>query len=173
MQLLPRRHAPHHGNAADILDDHDLITGLFSQAAFTARTDIEMRRAAKEGAPLAMISFRLGVVGASEHSLGNLTAVRLFENAAHRLVSCTSGFDLVGRLDDAEFAILSPGSDFEAGLSLAIRVKEKLHEPYDLHPVEVSVAVVCGIAVYPECRAKDAPDFIARTQALVPELPEL
>jgi diguanylate cyclase (GGDEF)-like protein len=176
MSLLSRRSTPHFGSGGyspALLGDRNGLTRLLSQAAFTAHVDIEMHRAAESGSPLALACFRLGVVGEADRSLGNLVAIRLLTEASRRLRICMGGSDLVGHFDDDEFAILLPGSDFEAGLAQSVLTKESLEQPFHFDPVHVSVTVVFGITSYPECDAVDARGFLAQTRAVVPPLPAL
>jgi diguanylate cyclase (GGDEF)-like protein len=174
--MLSRRNPQHRdtrGYDPALLDDRNGVTGLLSQAAFTAHVDIEMHRATASGIPVALACFRLGVVGEADRSLGNLAALRLLTEASQRLRTCLGGDDLVGHFDDDEFAVLLPGCDFESGLAQSMLIKKSLDQPFHLDPMHVNVKVVFGIVSYPECNASDAQGFLAQTEAVVPAMPAL
>ena len=125
---------------------HDSLTGLpnrlaFHDAATAAIGDCEC------GAMLLMDLDRFKEVN---DTLGHHYGDLLLQRVAERIREDMHAGDEIARLGGDEFAIFSPGSDGQAGLSLARRIAESLRTPIELGDIVLDAPASVGIALFPE-----------------------
>ena len=88
---------------------HDSLTGLLNRAAILQRLESEIARAAREGAPLAVVIADLDHFKALNDNYGHLCGDDVLRESADRLRAAMRSYDLVGRYGGEEFLILVPG----------------------------------------------------------------
>jgi len=125
---------------------HDSLTGLPNRLAFhdTATVAIDD---CERGAMLLMDLDRFKEVN---DTLGHHYGDLLLQQVAERVREDMHADDEFARLGGDEFAIFSPGSDRQAGLSLARRIAESLRTPIELGDIVLDAPASVGIALFPE-----------------------
>ncbi len=89
-------------------------------------------------------------------TLGHSAGDKLIKAVADRLCGCVRDVDLVARLGGDEFAIIQASLNQNAdGAVLATRIREAVHEPFDLDGNRVVVDISIGISIAPD----DASEF--------------
>ena len=98
----------------------DRLTGLLNRAAFTETLNLEVKRAARYGNPLAVLTCRLGGIRLLNANHGLATGDLLLASVARALRANVRDVDYVGRTAGAEFAIVLPEQRL-AGASVVAR----------------------------------------------------
>ncbi len=134
------------GARSDHAARHDSLTGLPNRLAFhdsvtAAIEDCEC------GAMLLMDLDRFKEVN---DTLGHHYGDLLLQRVSERVREDMDEGDEIARLGGDEFAIFSPGSDGQAGLSLARRIAESLRTPIELGDIVLDAPASVGIALLPE-----------------------
>jgi diguanylate cyclase (GGDEF)-like protein len=80
-------------------------------------------------------------------SWGHLAGDQILKAVAERLEGSVRPYDITGRYGGEEFAVLLPGTTFEAGMAIAERIQERIRsEHFPITGAEVSLTVSIGIA---------------------------
>ncbi len=124
---------------------HDSLTGLPNRLAFHD-AGAEAIGDCERGAMLLMDLDRFKEVN---DTLGHHYGDLLLQRVAERVREDMDPDDEIARLGGDEFAIFSPGSDGEAGLSLARRIAESLRTPIELGDIVLDAPASVGIALFP------------------------
>jgi diguanylate cyclase (GGDEF)-like protein len=141
----------------------DGLTGLFNRVAIFQALHQELKRAARDRSPLAVLMVDVDFFKRINDSWGHSAGDTVLREAARRMQSAVRAYDIVGRYGGEEFLVLLPGCDLAAGSSGAERIREALAA----HPFEIpgqSLQVTCSIGV--SCRHRPEP---AVADALVRE----
>lgn len=124
----------------------DALTGLFNRAKFNETLEHELARAARSGAPLALLMFDVDhfkqVNDIHGHQAGDQVLVRISDVVA----SSIGDGELLARWGGEEFVALFPGQDAQAVYRIAEEVRRKIEAIgfADIGPVTCSF----GIADY-------------------------
>jgi diguanylate cyclase (GGDEF)-like protein len=128
---------------------HDSLTGLPNRKLFSETLEQELKRA-RRGEVLAVLYLDLDHLKRVNDTLGHPIGDKLLKGVASRLLASTRDIDLVARLSGDEFAIIQTSlvrpSD---AADLAMRVREAVHEPFDLGGHQVTVDLSIGISIAP------------------------
>ncbi len=125
---------------------HDSLTGLPNRLAFHD-SGTEAIGDCERGAMLLMDLDRFKEVN---DTLGHHYGDLLLQRVADRIREDMHPDDEIARLGGDEFAIFSPGSDRQAGLSLARQIAESLRTPIELGDIVLDAPASVGIALFPE-----------------------
>ena len=125
---------------------HDSLTGLPNRLAFHD-SGTEAIGDCERGAMLLMDLDRFKEVN---DTLGHHYGDLLLQRVADRIREDMHPDDEIARLGGDEFAIFSPGSDGQAGLSLARQIAESLRTPIELGDIVLDAPASVGIALFPE-----------------------
>jgi diguanylate cyclase (GGDEF)-like protein len=123
---------------------HDGLTGLPNRSLLMERLD----RAVAVAAPAALLLLDLNGFKGVNDTLGHQTGDALLDQVADRLRWIVRDTDTVARLGGDEFAILVVGEPALAQ-AIAVRVHERLGEPFSIDGRPVQVGASVGIALYP------------------------
>jgi len=128
---------------------HDSLTGLANRKLFYEYLEEAFKRV-RRGERLAVLYLDLDHLKQVNDTLGHAVGDKLLKGVAHRLRSCIRDVDLVARLSGDEFAIIQTAlGDPADAAELAVRVRDAIHEPYELDGHQVTVDISVGISVAP------------------------
>ncbi len=144
------------------LAHHDKLTGLPNRAFFEEMLEMSISRARRHDLGVGVLFLDLDNFKLVNDSLGHHAGDQLLSQLGERLRGCTRETDLVARQGGDEFLLLL--SDIERGTgapaggdmamivaeSVAERVREALHEPFDLNGTEFYASGSIGISLFPQ-----------------------
>lgn len=146
----------------------DPLTGLANHRASHERLEAELRQAAREQRPLAVIMADLDNFKCFNDTYGHPVGDRVLRLVAEALRSESRSTDIVGRYGGDEFLIVLPGGDEAAANAYIERVRARVDalDPQLAVPCAVALALTAGVAIYPH-DARAAHDLITHAdQAL-------
>ncbi len=142
----------------------DALTGLPNRAQFRDAVRAAIAAASSTAAPVSVIMLDLDRFKHVNDVLGYAFGDRLLQGVAERLLhQRVREGDMIARLSGDEFALLLPGSDAPAALTVAARVSEVFHQPLKLDDHTVDVAAGFGVACWPQ-HAADADQLISHAE---------
>ena len=131
------------------LAHHDALTGLPNRKLFYLQLEQAFKRVGR-GERLAVLYLDVDHLKRINDTLGHSAGDKLLKGVADRLRGCIRDIDAVARLSGDEFAIIQisaqPTSDAAV---LATRIREAIHEPFDLDGNQVVVDISIGISIAP------------------------
>jgi diguanylate cyclase (GGDEF)-like protein len=128
---------------------HDSLTGLPNRKLFCAQLEQALKRV-RRGERLAVLYLDVDHLKRVNDTLGHPAGDKLLKGVADRLRGCVRDIDFVARLSGDEFAIIQSSLDRPSdAAALAKRVREAIHEPFDLDGHEVTVDISVGISIAP------------------------
>ncbi len=104
----------------------DALTGLLNRRGFDERAALELARARREEACVALAAFDLDHFKRINDEWGHDVGDRVLINAAATLQAESRDIDVVARFGGEEFVALLPGADTEDAQAFAERVRESL-----------------------------------------------
>ncbi|HUB73923.1 MAG TPA: EAL domain-containing protein [Solirubrobacteraceae bacterium] len=143
---------------------HDPLTGLPSRALMMDRAECMLARANRQsGLLVGALFIDIDWFTDVNDRLGRAAGDQILKIVAERLENVVRAGDTVGRLDDDEFVLLVESAARGARLdSLAMRVVEALHKPFELDDfgpnffLTASIGVAFGRYASPEDLLRDA-----------------
>jgi diguanylate cyclase (GGDEF)-like protein len=127
----------------------DALTGLSNRKLFCEQLEQALKRV-RRGERLAVLYLDLDHLKRINDTLGHPAGDKLLKGVAERLRGCVRDIDLVARLSGDEFAIIQSSLHRPSDAAdLAMRVREAIHEPFDLDGHEVTVDISAGISIAP------------------------
>ena len=131
------------------LAHHDALTGLPNRKLFYLQLEQAFKRVGR-GERLAVLYLDVDHLKRINDTLGHSAGDKLLKGVADRLRGCIRDIDVVARLSGDEFAIIqsSLNQNVDAAV-LATRIREAIHEPFDLDGNQVVVDISIGISVAP------------------------
>lgn len=139
----------------------DPLTGILNRRAFEAALEREVSRAARSGAPAAVVWVDLDGFKEVNDRYGHESGDEVLRRTASRLESVVRSNDVAGRLGGDEFGLVVGIADAKALDVLLERLAVALREPVSVGGIEMAVAGSIGVALYPD----DATDTAALLQA--------
>jgi diguanylate cyclase (GGDEF)-like protein len=128
---------------------HDALTALPNRKFFCEHLE-QLLNSGRPAGRLAVLCLDLDHLKRINDTLGHPAGDRLLRGVAQRLRSCVRDIDLVARLGGDEFAIIQTLLDHPSeAATLAMRVREAIHEPFDLDGHQVTVDISVGISIAP------------------------
>lgn len=128
----------------------DSLTGLGNREKMNREIDFLIRKASRSTAPFAVIFGDLDHFKQINDGLGHEAGDILLKTVARRLKKSLRHEDIICRLGGDEFVILLPDIPrFEAVVSVADKLLQKIHKPIRLGKNRVHVSMSFGIALYP------------------------
>jgi diguanylate cyclase (GGDEF)-like protein len=129
---------------------HDALTGLPNRELLRDRLEQALAAAARSAGESALILIDLDRFKEINDTLGHTYGDKLLCQVGPRMRSVLRDGDTVARLGGDEFAVLLPRVDgvYEAR-TVAERLREALHQPFDVDDVVLDVEASVGIALSP------------------------
>ncbi len=130
--------------------NYDALTGLPNRQRFHDRLAQEIKRAKRDGHPLALLFIDLDHFKEVNDTLGHDKGDLLLVEAAWRLSQCIRESDIVARLGGDEFTVILASVNEAGGVDrVAQCIIASLAQPFDLGGHSASVSASMGIALYP------------------------
>ncbi|MCC7175156.1 MAG: EAL domain-containing protein [Bryobacterales bacterium] len=130
---------------------HDSLTGIVNRACFEERLKLAIAAARRAKRPLGILSVDLDRFKSVNDTLGHAAGDALLQGVARRMQACLRETDVLARWGGDEFAVglLDPGcrTDVE---TVARKLADSLHPPFQLDGHQVSISATIGVSVYPE-----------------------
>lgn len=129
---------------------HDTLTGLPNRALLRDRLEQALKRARREGTPLAVLYFDLDRFKPVNDTWGHGVGDRLLQAVAERVCGCLRGSDTVARVGGDEFVVLLPaiGAEDDA-MNIGENILAVLNRPFEIDGHVLSISGSIGIATYP------------------------
>lgn len=108
----------------------DALTGALNRRGFTAKTQMEMRRAARHGRPLCLVVLDLDDFKQVNDGSGHAAGDDVLRSVSSQWMSLSRSADLVGRLGGDEFAMLLPETDLDGARELMQRLRGLASHPW-------------------------------------------
>ena len=133
------------------LADHDPLTGLMHHRAIQERVAVELKRAQREGTPVALVMLDVDNFKSFNDTYGHPVGDRVLRQVAESLRRIARETDTVGRYGGDEFCAILPGADREAASAFVQRLGQDIaREPFRFEGRRpVPIAVSAGFAIYP------------------------
>lgn len=129
---------------------HDALTGLPNWVLLRDRLSQGLAAAGRSDAEVALLLIDLDRFKEINDSLGHSYGDKLLMQVGPRLRSVLRDMDTVGRLGGDEFAVLLPSVDGVAeAQAVAERLRQALHQPFDVDGVILDVEASIGIVLSP------------------------
>ncbi|TFV76714.1 EAL domain-containing protein [Blastococcus sp. CT_GayMR19] len=129
---------------------HDALTGLPNWVLVRDRLDQGLAAAGRSDAEVALLLIDLDRFKEINDSLGHSYGDKLLCQVGPRLRSALRDADTVGRLGGDEFAVLLPSVDgVGEAEAVAERLRQALHQPFDVDGVILDVEASIGIVLSP------------------------
>jgi diguanylate cyclase (GGDEF)-like protein/PAS domain S-box-containing protein len=141
---------------------HDKLTGLPNRALFEEMLELALARARRHDLGVGVLFLDLDNFKLVNDSMGHHAGDQLLVQLSERLRGCTRETDLVARQGGDEFLLLLADLDRGTGHlvgkdagalvaeSVAERVREALHEPFELDGTEFYASGSIGISLFPQ-----------------------
>jgi diguanylate cyclase (GGDEF)-like protein len=134
------------------LADHDPLTGLLHHRAIQERVAIELKRAHRDGANVALVMLDVDNFKSFNDTYGHPVGDRVLRQVAESLRRVARESDTVGRYGGDEFCAILPGADRESATAFVHRLGQDIaREPFRIEgrrPVPIGVSA--GFAIFPQ-----------------------
>ena len=129
----------------------DGLTGLFNHRHMHEILQEEFERSGRTGEPLSVVMFDLDHFKNVNDTYGHQAGDAVLQELSDILRETAREIDKLGRYGGEEFMVVLPGSDPEAGLTFAERVREHVEkQQFDIksdHSLHMTISA--GVATYP------------------------
>jgi diguanylate cyclase (GGDEF)-like protein len=129
---------------------YDSLTDLPNHFALVGRISTDLVQATASGRPLSLIKLDLDRFREVNEAVGHGEGDNLLRAFAQALVETADDAVSVFRLAEDTFALLLPGSDVDAAIVLAAKIRERLKTPFEAHGAPVYMSAAAGIAAFPQ-----------------------
>jgi diguanylate cyclase (GGDEF)-like protein len=137
----------------------DKLTGIFNRRHFESSLELEIQRARRYGAPLALLMIDVDNFKLLNDHHGHLVGDRMLCRLARECESCLRISDVFCRYGGDEFVIIAPETTALAAMALARRMRQNI-DAVSTDQSFGALAISIGIAVW-EDNFKSNDDFIA------------
>ncbi len=132
------------------LAHHDALTGLANRKLFYLQLEQALKRV-RRGDRLAVFYLDLDHLKRINDTLGHSAGDKLIKGVADRLRDCIRDIDVVARLSGDEFAIIQSSLNQNSDAAvLATRIRDAVHQPFDLDGNRVVIDISIGISIAPD-----------------------
>jgi len=131
---------------------HDTLTGLPNRARLEQTADEALARGLRNGTTTAALALGLDAFTLVNDSLGHLAGDDLLCEVARRLRAVVRASDAVARAGSDEFLVCLADIDGDptaAATTVADKLRETLHAPFDVAGTRFHIDASVGIAVWP------------------------
>jgi len=140
----------------EFLAYRDVLTGLPNRLLLQDRFAQAVAYADRAGLQVALLFIDLDNFKTINDSLGHAVGDALLQEIAVRLGTCVRETDTISRQGGDEFLIVLPDLyDTDAITPVLAKIRDRLHEPFQLDGHELTTSASIGIAIYPD----DGRDF--------------
>jgi diguanylate cyclase (GGDEF)-like protein/PAS domain S-box-containing protein len=130
--------------------NYDALTGLPNRHMFMDRLALEMRKADRSGAFLALLFIDLDRFKDVNDRLGHAMGDALLAEAARRIGACVRASDTLARLGGDEFTLILAGLERVGGVDRIVQeIVATLAQPFQLEEESATISASIGIALYP------------------------
>ncbi len=130
---------------------YDALTGLPNRHLLHERLELEIAKASRTGAKLAVMFIDLDKFKEINDTLGHDRGDILLVEAAQRIRACVRSSDTVGRLGGDEFVVLLGAlQDTRLASDVAHTILEQLAQPFDLGGLQAVVSGSIGVTLFPD-----------------------
>lgn len=144
---------------------HDCLTNLPNRSLF--REQLNQKLAGHQAflKLLPIVSLSLDRMNRINGSLGHFTGNFVLRSIADRLTNCDHEFELVARLEAAEFALILPAVEQKQDVANIVQtILDAISQPIAVDGYEVYVTASIGISFYP-CDSTDADELLKNAYA--------
>jgi diguanylate cyclase (GGDEF)-like protein len=128
----------------------DSLTGVYTRGFAMGVMERALRKAVRDGAPLAVLMLDLDhfkrINDAHGHARGDL----VLQQTTRAMRSALRAGDIVGRFGGEEFVVLLPGADLEQAMGAAERCRAAVQKMKIPSARYLSVTASVGVAAFPE-----------------------
>ncbi len=138
----------------------DSLTNVLNRRAFSGILEREFKRASRYNTPLSLMVIDLDHFKKVNDTYGHLVGDSVLREIATEFKSSLRDIDILIRYGGEEFVVILPGTNLQAGLVVANRIKnrvEKTHFDQKNIPIEMTVSI--GVAHYPSPQI-DSPEAL-------------
>jgi diguanylate cyclase (GGDEF)-like protein len=131
----------------------DPKTGLFNSRQFAVALDQELERARRLGKPVSLLMADLDLLREVNNTHGHLAGDAVLAGVAGVISRALRPYDVAARFGGEEFAVLLPGTNAEAALEVAERIRRGVAGSRWLPGSSGNtprVTISIGVAVYPD-----------------------
>ncbi len=143
----------------------DGLTGIYNHRYFRRQLKLEISRSKRFKMPFSLILFDLDYFKTYNDQFGHLSGDKVLKRFARLLYEHIREVDTVARYGGEEFVLLLPGTDKEAAVMVAEKIRLLVsHTPFP-HIKKMQsgkVTVSAGVATYPD-DARDGEELIQKT----------
>lgn len=125
----------------------DHLTGLWNRRMILDNLHRELRRAAHENRPLAVVMVDIDHFKIVNDTHGHAAGDEVLQEATRRIRSAMRDYDFIGRYGGEEFLLLLPGCDARSASGVAERVRAGIAaKPAQIGTVVLPVSASLGVA---------------------------
>lgn len=125
----------------------DDLTGAKNRRHFMERAELEVHRLRRHGVPFSLALLDLDHFKNVNDTYGHPAGDDVLREAVNRWQNGRRPFDTLGRLGGEEFALLLPGADGDAAMTVAERLRAAIADtPFQTVAGPVNVTVSIGVA---------------------------
>jgi diguanylate cyclase (GGDEF)-like protein len=137
----------------------DKLTGIYNRRHFETSLELEIQRARRYGAPLALLMIDVDNFKLLNDRHGHLVGDRMLCRLARECESCLRTSDVFCRYGGDEFAIIAPETSAQAAVTMARRMRQNI-DALGMDQSFGTLGISIGIAVW-EDKFETTDDFIA------------
>jgi len=104
----------------------DKLTGIYNRRHFETSLELEIQRARRYGAPLALLMIDVDNFKELNDSHGHLMGDRILYRLARECESCLRTSDVFCRYGGDEFAVIAPETSAQAAMTMARRMRQNI-----------------------------------------------
>lgn len=144
----------------------DFLTGVWNRGMIMAKLDEEMKRAARNGEPIAVIMGDIDhfkhINDTHGHPAGDVVLVEV----ARRIQASLRGYDAVGRFGGEEFLIICPNTGAQGARALGERIRAAMaKESVSTERASIDVQLSLGVAAHGVADPTDRNQLISLADA--------
>ena len=143
----------------------DALTGLFNMRYFRIQLDLEIRSAEQLNQSFTLMMMDIDNFKLFNDCYGHLEGDRVLHHLGELVGSAVRERDVACRYGGEEFAVILPGSDRDAAITIHARLQKALHQWAQKEKTDLPQMVTLSIGVAEYCSGETAEDIIARADS--------